>query len=190
MSYTLFEKTQLGSMADVKTERLAIEGFADPNLFITNLSGGAKPNYQLMYSLGDDVFLNTFSDRLSMWELKGLHIMTDCNGKDLQGEPPFLTFYKEYNVRTEQSVRMTFASIKMNGFLVKLQINNFNQTGVEGFSFVLSYLALLENMEAFGAAAPDIVPQTIQGNLLAATGFDTGGSSDSIPSSNLTDLVI
>jgi hypothetical protein len=152
MDLALFDKTQLGSMADDKPARLTIKEFVNAKLFITNITGGAKPNFQLMYSLGDDVFLNTFSERLSIWELRGLHILTDCNGADVPGEPPFLTFYKQYNIKTERTVSMSFAGITMKGYLVDLQIKDYNQNGVEGFAFVLQYLALLQNLDSAGAA--------------------------------------
>jgi hypothetical protein len=152
MDLALFDKTQLGSMSDDKPARLTIKEFVNAKLFITNLTGGVKPNFQLMYSLGDDVFLNTFSERLSMWELRGLHILTDCAGADVPGEPPFLTFYKQYNIKTEQTVSMSFAGITMKGYLVDLQIKDYNQNGVEGFAFVLQYLALLQNLDSADAA--------------------------------------
>ena len=146
----LFEKTKLGSINDTKPARLTIKEFqeqpAHSRLFVNNISGGAKPNYQLMYSLGDDIFLNTFSERLSMWQLSGLHIFTDCFGNEIPGEPPFLTFYKQYNIKTAQTVSMSFAGITMKGYLVDMNIGNYNQNGVEGFNFGLKYLAFLQNM--------------------------------------------
>lgn len=142
----LFEKTQLGKINDSKPARLTIEEFEDPLLFVTKLSGGAKPNYQLMYSLGDDVFLNTFSDRLSMWDIGGLHIMADCRGKTAPGEPPFMTFYKRHNIKNKKIVNMSFAGITMRGFLVALEIQDYTQKGIEGFKFQLRYISLIQNL--------------------------------------------
>ena len=169
----LFEKTQLGSINDSKPARLTIKEFQNGRLFVNNVGGGVKPNYQLMYSIGDDIFLNTFSDRLSLWTLRGLHILTDCEGADVPGEPPFLTFYKEYNIKTERTVSMSFAGITMKGYLVHMTVQDYNQNGVEGFQFNLQYLALLQNLEK-GAAAGAAAGQA--GSAAGTSGSGSGSS--------------
>lgn len=166
----LFQKTQLGPVADGKPARLTIKEFQHARLFVTNVGGSAKPNYQLMYSLGDSIFLNTFSERLSIWELQGLHIMTDCRGEDIPGEPPFLTFYKQYNIKTEKIVNMSFAGITLKGYLIDMAIHNYNQNGVEGFQFSLKYLAMLQNI-ADGTNNPAAAGAAVPGNTTSGSSW-------------------
>jgi len=192
----LFEKTKLGEITDTKPARLTIEEFDDPRLFVTNISGGSKPNYQLMYSLGDDIFLNTFSERLSMWDLQGLHILSDCNGNDVEGDPPFLKFYREYNIKTGLIVKMSFAGIVMKGFLVDMRIEDYNQNGVEGFKFYLKYLALLQNLVGAGntknipgsnvPASEEGTPQPLPSELLYASLEGDSTGADPVRSSGLS----
>ena len=148
--YVLFEKTQVGKINDSKPARLTIKEFKDDpahgRLWVTQVRGGTKPNYQLMYSLGDDVFLNTFSERMSVWELTGLHILQNCAGEVQDGEPSFLTFYKKHNIKTTKVVNTSFAGITLKGYLIDMRIEDYNQEGVEGFKFTLKYLAMMKNL--------------------------------------------
>jgi len=142
----LFSKTQLGSISDDKPARLTIQEFSNARLFVTDVNGGAKPNYQLLYTIGDQVFINIFSDRMSVWDLRGVHILTDCAGEESSGEPPFLTFYRKHNITTGVSVNMSFAGITLLGFLTELVLSGYNKEGVDGFAFSLKYLAKLKNL--------------------------------------------
>lgn len=172
----LFEKTRLGKINDSKPARLTIKEFNDQRLFVTKVGGGTKPNFQLMYSLGDDIFLNTFSERLSMWEFSGLHIMSDCDGAEIPGEPPFLTFYKRYNIKTESVVNMSFAGVALRGYLVDMRIQDYNQNGVEGFQFHLKYLALLQNLVDADNAPAAAGTATGSGTGAAGSGLGLSGS--------------
>ena len=70
---SLFKRTQLASLADEKPVRLTIDQLDDDRLWLTQISGGIKPNFQLMYAMSGQKFINTFQQRLSVWPIKGVY---------------------------------------------------------------------------------------------------------------------
>lgn len=149
---TLFPKTTMGAVGD-KPQRLTITGFVDDKLFITNMDGGVRPNFQLMYAIGPGIFLNVFQQRMSLFTLEGLYIVATCGDADTEEEPAFFRFYKEHNiVATEEMLTLAFSKITMTGYLIDLKIKNYNQDNVEGFVWVLQFLGWINNLTSAQAA--------------------------------------
>ena len=124
--------------------RLVVEGFDDETLWLTSFQGDIEPNYQLMYSLGAEVFINTFSDKLSLFKLGGVYVMNLCN-QDGTGTPAFMSFYRARNIAvSDEPLRIALNSIVITGFLVMLTIGKFTQEVVEGHRFTLTFLGMLD----------------------------------------------
>jgi len=150
--FALFESTELGCVRyEDKGARMAIEGFdRSEDLFITGIRGGEKPNYQLMYSLGVDVYINAFNKRLSVWELNGLFIPSDCEdcGERPGAKPAFIEFYDAHNITVDTDpILITFQTITLEGFLIDLRVQDYTKEGVEGIVFNLKYLARRADQE-------------------------------------------
>ena len=139
--------TGLASMADNKPVRLIIPKFNNGKLMITKISGGVRPNFQLMYSLGADVFVNAFNQRLSMWNIHGLYIPSVCdNGQDFKGEPAFVDLYRRFNIRTDgPPLDIAFNGIVLVGFFVEMKIMEYTQEGVDGFAWETPFLGRMNN---------------------------------------------
>ena len=145
----LFKRTQLASLADDKPVRLTIDQLDDDKLWLTGIKGGIKPNFQLMYALSGQKFINTFRQRLSLWPIEGVYALADCDGPiDAVGEPPFLTFYNKHNIsRAATNLKITFSGIVITGYLVSLNIGDYQQEVIDGYQFNLSFLGVVEGTE-------------------------------------------
>jgi hypothetical protein len=137
----------LAKMADDKPVRLVIPQFNDGDLQITKIQGGVRPNFQLMYSLGADAFINAFNQRLSMWTLHGLFIPAVCgNGQNFKGEPAFVDLYRKFNIRTAKApLDLAFNGIVLVGFFIEMKIMEYTQEGVDGFAWETPFLGRMNN---------------------------------------------
>lgn len=149
MTGALFPRTQLAALQDDKPVRLTIDKLDDDKLWLTKISGSVKPNFQLMYAIGSDKYINTFSQRLSVWPISGVYALADCNGPiDAVGEPPFLKFYKQHNISAAATnLRITFSGIVITGYLVELSIGDYQQEIIDGYQFNLSFLGAINGLE-------------------------------------------
>jgi hypothetical protein len=146
---SIFKRTQLASLADEKPVRLTIDGLDDDRLWLTKISGGIKPNFQLMYAISGQKYINTFKQRLSIWPIGGVYALADCNGPiDAVGEPPFLEFYKKHNISAAATnLKITFSGIVITGYLVELAIGDYQQEIIDGYQFQLSFLGVIDGTE-------------------------------------------
>ena len=137
----------LAKIADDKPVRLVIPQFNNGDLQITKIQGGVRPNFQLMYSLGSDVFINAFNQRLSMWTLHGLYIPAACgNGQNFKGEPAFVDLYRKFNIRTAKApLDLAFNGIVLVGFFVEMKVMEYTQEGVDGFAWETPFLGRMNN---------------------------------------------
>jgi len=153
----LFSETQVASLSDTKQARLVIEGLSEEELWITGLDGSVQPNYQLMYAIGAGAYLNAFSQRLSLFQLQGIHVVSTCDSDDTGKEPPFLTFYKENNIvlPDKDPIGITFNSITVTGWVVKMIIGEYSKDGIDGHTFQIMFLGLIDGIavELTAAAA-------------------------------------
>jgi len=156
MPDSLFQNTTIKGLQDNKPARLIIEGFAREEFWITGLSGGVQPNYQLMYAVGPGAFLNAFNQRLSMFQLDGIHVPADCDRDTQNAEPAFLTFYKERNIvaagarsngEPSAPTYMSFNNITLIGFVVGLSIGNYSKEGIDGHTFQFKFLAKIDGLD-------------------------------------------
>ena len=191
---TAYNRTFTKGLADDKPIRLVVEGLPGELIWLTAIGGGVSPNYQIMYSIGARAFINTFNQKLSMWTISGLYIPGTCEGaQDPDRQPPFVTFYNERNiVNSDEPIRITFNNIVITGFLVNLEIQQYDQEGIDGHRFTLKFLGKMNNIddrtESFDAGT-DLnrlvsPPQPIGGSVL--TGAASPTSSDTISDGKLT----
>jgi hypothetical protein len=150
----IFKETQVAGIEDVKPVRLTVEGLASEEMWLLDIKGETSPNYQLMYAVGNDAYLNAFNQRFSLFSVSGVHILSTCSAQGASGEPPFLKFYKNNNIVTGSSTtNITYSGITMKGYMVGLALGSYNQEGIDGYQFTLKYLAKLDALEAATAAA-------------------------------------
>jgi len=150
MSETLFKQTQLASISDEKPARMVISGFSDPQekLLITGFAGGIKPSYQLMYSIGNSVFLNAFSQRLSMFQMVGVYVPASCEGDNATEIPEFFRFYRDHNIVTAgEPITIAINEITITGYIVELQIQDYSKDGIDGHKFTLPFLGKIDNLD-------------------------------------------
>ena len=140
--------SETAHITDDKPVRLVIPQFNDGKLLITKIDGGVRPNFQLMYSLGADVFINAFNQRLSLWTLHGLYIPAVCdNGQNFKGEPAFVDLYRKFNIRTARApLDLAFSGIVLVGFFVEMKIGDYSQNGIDGFSWETPFLGRMNNL--------------------------------------------
>jgi len=177
----VFGTTQLASFADDKPVRLTVDGLKDEKLYLTSIRGEVNPNYQLMYTVGRGIYLNSFEHRLSLFTIQGIYVLVNCNGPlDNRGEPPFMLFYKRHNINTSsKAVRITFNNIVITGFLVKLSLGNYQQEGmgdVDGHMFTLLFLGTIDGLNP--------PPQTAQAGASTTPGSYARGlaaAAESLP---------
>jgi hypothetical protein len=101
-----------------------------------------------MYSLGADVFINAFNQRLSMWTIHGLHIPALCgDGNNLKGEPAFVDLYRRFNIRNAKvPLDMAFNGIVLVGFFIEMKVMEYTQEGVDGFAWETPFLGRMNNL--------------------------------------------
>ena len=162
--------------------RLVVEGLTSEELWLTSIRGDIEPNYQIMYSLGAEVFLNSFQPKLSIFQIKGVYIFEVCGSKS-DGEPEFMTFYRANNIGVADSpLRITFNTIVITGYLVKLMIGEFSQGAIEGHSFELQFLGMLDGDMAGGSGFKRKSASTFSGiGSLGGAGFQGSFSGQQIP---------
>lgn len=160
----LFETTQLASMQDDKPVRLTIDGLSDEKLWLVKINGGARPNYQLMYAISGEKFLNTFQQRLRIWNIQGVYALADCDGPvDATGEPPFLKFYKEHNISAAAKLlRMAYSGTVIKGYLVELKLGDFQQEVVDGYQFNLQFLGIIQGLETVEGPATTTAASSVE----------------------------
>jgi hypothetical protein len=169
MATIFHESTGLASIADDKPVRLTIPKFPNGTLLITKISGGVQPNYQILYSLGSDVFITAFNQRLSPWNISGIHIPGSCNkgAQDFNGEPAFVDLYRKFNIRTaKQPLDMAFNDIVVTGFFIGMTVGDYSQNGIDGYTWETTFLGrmtnLLENPDPIVVAEGDAVGAAVQ----------------------------
>jgi hypothetical protein len=119
---------------------MTISGLADEELWLTGLRGSTEPNYQLMYSFGNSAFINSFNQRLSVFQISGIHVSQTCNGSQ-RGEPAYVPFYKKRNiVSSDAATKITFDGITLTGWFIKLNIGDVTNEGIDGHLFSLDFL--------------------------------------------------
>ena len=164
--------SQDGAVAQVSDERpvrLFIEGYDAGKIMITKISGDVTPNYQLMYSLGADVFINAFNQKLSKWHLTGFHVPLVTCPPALEvtgfkkGEPAFVDLYRRFNIRTaEKPIDMNFCGIVLSGFFIQLTIHDYSQSGIDSFRWETPFLGRMVNLleEPQPIIVEDAVPES------------------------------
>lgn len=153
---TLFSETKVAAIADAKPARLVIDGVADEELWLLSIEGAVSPNFQLTYSIGPGAFLNAFSQRLGTFMIKGIHVSGACTATKDGQEPPFIKFYKKYNIiaagataeGSGETLSMSFNNVTIIGYVVKLALREYSQQGIDGHAFEMSILGKVDGLDA------------------------------------------
>jgi hypothetical protein len=143
----LFKETEITSINDNQKKRLTIDGFENENLWLTSIKGQLGPNFQLMYSLGVTAFVNSFNNRLATFDLSGIYIPNTCDQEDNGGVPPFIDFYKQFNITNKVPAKIAFDGITIRGWIVKMHIGDYSKNNIDGHEFTLQFLGRLREVE-------------------------------------------
>jgi hypothetical protein len=145
----IFKQTEVSSLEDSKPVRLTVEGLTNERLWVTQINGQTVPNFQIMHAIGPEIYVNVFNHRLAPFNLAGIYVTADCEGEvEQDGEPPFLTFYKQNNiVQRTTPLRITFNGIVIQGYMVRLNIGNYSQEGIDGHTFKLEFLGTIDGLQ-------------------------------------------
>ena len=179
----LFEDYAVGSIAEAGNGEalLTIEGFNsdEETLYILAGQGSVDANFQIMYSMGDSIYINSFNQRLVPMDLPGVCVINGCGegGDGLNGEPAFMKFFRTNNIITSQRpLKLSYAGLVLTGYLHKLQLGSFNKEEMRGFQFTLAFLGYMDNLqltaESSGSSANN-ASSTVLAQLGAQV--DTGG---------------
>lgn len=141
----VFEKPTVVQTVKGPPRRLTIKGINLPgNLWITGSQGGLEPNYQLLPSLGSEVFLNAFNDKLSQWILSGYYQPNPCE-EGAAEIPPYLKIYLDGNIVDGTEVTISYSDIVLKGFIVKLTLQSNAQDPHNGDSFRITLIGKIQN---------------------------------------------
>jgi len=137
-----------------------LPGIADlsDEFWITSIQGGIEPNYQVLYAFNRNVYVNAFTPRLSVFQLAGVYIPShvDCAKKagaadSSQKDPAFMRMYWEYNIvdanadpENQKLLTISFNHIVIRGFLIKVNIGEYDKANVDGHTFTLDLLGFVE----------------------------------------------
>jgi len=125
----------------------------DGDLFVSNFGGSVAPNYQIMYSLGPDAYLNVFSQRLSSWTLDGVFVPAkrcpngDAAQQGTPNDPPgFYKLYEKYNIASpdNKSVKLSFSGLVVEAYIISMNIPSFSKSDVGQMRFSLQLLGRIK----------------------------------------------
>ena len=118
-------------------KKLTIAGVAiNGELWVTGVQGGMEPNYQLLPSLGAEVYINAFNDKLAQWVLSGYHVNTKCLGGG-SSTPAYVQLYRDGNIVEGSEVTISYSDIVLKGFFVKLTVQANAEDPHNGDNFTL-----------------------------------------------------
>lgn len=85
---------------------------------ITRVTVGMQVNIQFLHSMGAQVYVYVFGDRMGQISLSGLSFVCECpTGVDLGGEKMLMWYKKNRASRRKQPVRITIGRIPIDGFV-------------------------------------------------------------------------
>jgi hypothetical protein len=172
----IFKDTKVVSMEDDKPARLTFSPASLPGIptlneqfWVTDIRGGVEPNYQILYAFSNNIYVNAFTPRLSVFELQGVYVpsrvlcgVADNADQSSQTQPAFMQMYWEYNIvdanadpENQKLLTVSFNQIVIRGFLVKADIGRYNQDGIDGHMFKLSLLGFVETGKVSSADIAD-----------------------------------
>lgn len=163
----IFKDTQVKGMEDDKPTRLTFPDVTLPGIpnledefWITDVQGGIEPNYQILYAFSNNIYVNAFTPRLTLFQLQGIYVPsrflcdTEGGGGDAnssQKQPAFMQMYWQYNIvdanadpENQRILTVSFNNIVIRGFLVKAHIQRYNKDAIDGHEFNLHLLGFME----------------------------------------------
>jgi len=124
------------------------------DLFVTNFGGDVSPNFQIMYSMGPEAYLNVFSQRLSSWTLEGVYVPSQRCPEDGGGSstgrsndtPGFYKMYERYNIANDDNkfVKLAFSGLVVEAYITSMSIPSFSKTDVGQMRFSLKLLGRIK----------------------------------------------
>jgi hypothetical protein len=143
---TLFENTDVTDLNDVKRIRLVIDGLESEDIWMTSISGQVSPNYQILYSLGAQVFINAFNNRLGQFKITGIYVPEGCQGEAQGGTPPFIDFYKKVQITHQEPAKITYDGISIKGWAIAMTLKNYSQNNIDGHEFTIEFLGRVRGL--------------------------------------------
>lgn len=95
--------------------------FASHRSIITRMTLGHQCNTQFLHTIGNEIYIYVFGDRIGQVTLSGISFAADCNGARTHGFEEVLRWYEQYRVAAQRDpVKVMIGQTGMNGFVVGL----------------------------------------------------------------------
>jgi hypothetical protein len=193
----IFKDTKAIGLEDDKPSRLTFSPAGLPGIpnledefWVTDVQGGIEPNYQIQYAFSNNVYVNAFTPRLTLFQLDGIYIPSkfECGRSDTpdnssQNQPAFMQMYWRYNIvdanadpDNQRILTVSFNQIVIRGFMVKVNIQRYNKDSIDGHRFNLHLLGFMETGEV---TESDVQSQKDTAATAEASGEAGGASQDS-----------
>ena len=127
--------------------RLTVQGLESEDIWLEEIQGTVKPEFEIMYTFDKTIFINTFLQKLSSFVIAGRVSLESCSGGNKK--PAYIPFYKKYNiVNSKTPIKMTFDGLTIKGWVTEAKIGparNIAKESIEEHNFTLTFLGLLMN---------------------------------------------
>lgn len=89
---------------------------------ITRMTLAQQCNYQFLHTIGNDIFIYVFGDRVGQITISGLSMADDCDSRDSEhGFEKVLKWYNRNRVAKRKTpVKVTIGKTPIQGFLVSI----------------------------------------------------------------------
>lgn len=92
--------------------------FAQERSIINRITIAQQTNHQFLHTLGNDIFIYVFGDRMGQVTLSGISASEECNGDTEYGLEKMLRWYKENKLSSRpEPVRIVVGSVTLTGFV-------------------------------------------------------------------------
>ena len=142
MAIELFQAVQAGEITVENPKKMIIlQGSAiEDSMLITQARTKIEPNFQLLPSIGQQIYLNSFNQKVSQMELSGIYVpQNECP----QDGPEFLNLYTAENiVDSKEPFTINFSGITLVGYITSLTLTTTDNAGSSVEQFTLAFLGI------------------------------------------------
>ncbi len=120
------DKASAGTVSIAKVEGTGAFSFNNLRSIITKIGLGASGNFQFAHSVGNDVYVYVFGDRMGSIRIHGLSFEQQCPRNQGHGVEALIRWYEANRIAARQEpIRVTIGSrTAFDGFLTSLQVDS------------------------------------------------------------------
>lgn len=117
------------ALEDAHTQGTTSVFSMDPNIswqvqrsIITRITMAHQCNFQFLHSIGNDIYIYVFGDRIGQITVSGLSMTQECDSRDTEhGFEKIMRWYGENRVAARKTpIKLTIGSTPIEGFVVGL----------------------------------------------------------------------